>query len=347
MNLNNTKTFMEELKNDNFFDAYAVLVCKDNDKQALFSDNVNGDTYFDIASMGKILITQTLILKAIGEKKLSLDDTLGKFFANVPEDRAGITVKQILTHTSGIVRCDLPDEVTEQGNDAIADYIIKYPLAYETGTNRIYSCNAFILLGFIIEKIYNMPLDEAFYKYTKNTMGLTRSRFNIAIDEENAAVCYGRREVCKCRVDDSNVYKMNGVAGSGAQFWTLNDMEKFTEAIMAKDEALYPKELYALAEQNITGALELGGEVNGLGWLFVDENYEQTGKLFPVGSLGHCGHTGTSFFLSREKNMYVIILTNATRFGWRRCDFKTDDYPAIMKMREDIHNKILEDLENK
>ena len=189
---------MEKLKEEGTFDSYALLFRRGKEKEFLFSENVNCDTYFDIASMGKILITATLILKAIGEKKLSLDDTLDMFFENIAEDRKSITIKQLLTHTSGVVRCFLPKEIAEKGNDALAKYILDNPLAYKPGEGKIYSCNAYILLGFIVEKIYKMPLDKAFYSYTKKELGLTRSRFNIDIHEANATVSYRRLEVGNC-----------------------------------------------------------------------------------------------------------------------------------------------------
>lgn len=207
---------------------------------------------------------------------------------------------------------------------------------------KLYSCNAFILLGFILEKIYKMPLDELFYAYTKKTLGLTRSKFNIATDEENAAISYRRCDVGEYRVDDENVYNMRGIAGSGAQFFTLGDMVCFSDAIMAKDERLYPKEIYDLAEKSHTA--DLGEDANGLGWLVVDERYKQTGKLFTNGSFGHCGHTGTSFFFDRKQEMYVVILTNATRCSWVNHNFETEDYFTICKMRENIHNMIAIDL---
>ena len=72
------------------------------------------------------------------------------------------------------------------------------------------------------------------------------------------------------------------------------------KAVMRKDSALYPKEIYDLAEKNYVGDL---GEGWGLGWLIVDEKYNQTGKLFRIGSCGHCGHTGTSLFFNRKENL--------------------------------------------
>ena len=340
MRLDKTKAFMEKLKKEGRCNSYAVLFKCGKDRCFISSDNVDLNTYFDIASMGKILVTATLILKAIGEEKLSVNDTLDMFFDDVKEDRKNITVKQLLTHTSGIVRCHIPREVADKGSDAVAKLIMDNPLAYNPGEGKIYSCNAYILLGFIAEKIYKMPLDEAFYKYIKKALGLTKSGFNIDINEPNAAVSYRRKEVGEYRSDDENVYSMRGVAGNGAEFFTMADLEKYCDAVMEKSEKLYPAEIYDAAEKSYTK--DLGENANGLGWLIVDKRYRQTGRLFPYGSFGHCGHTGTSFFFSREKDMYAVILTNATRCLWLKNNFKYD-YDVICKMRENIHNEISED----
>lgn len=340
MNLENTKKLMKKLADEKVFDSYAVTVCKDGEKQFFSSENVNCDTYFDIASMGKVLITSPLILKAIGEKKLSLGDTLGRFFSDVPDDRKNITVKQLLTHTSGIVRCFIPRETADAGREALAAHIIGNPLAYKPGEGCIYSCNGMILLGFIAEKIYGMRLDEAYEAVIKPALGLTRSKFNIAPDEENAAVCYTRKEAGEYRSDDENVYNMRGIAGSGAQFFTPSDIERFLDAVIAKSEALYPKEMYTLAEQCYTGGA--GEQDFGLGWFFTDERYSQTGKLFPAGSIGHTGWTGTSFFFDRRQNLYTIILTNVAR-----CSFLKNgaaDCNSVHTMRRTVHDSIYEDL---
>lgn len=341
LQLNNTEKLLKKMLKNYKFDSYAVMVHINNEEKVITSPNVNKDTYFDVASMGKVLVTGTLILKNIGEGRLALTDTLDMFFDNVPEEKKKITIKQLLTHTSGIVRIAIPNRIVDCGKDKVAEYILANPLVFEPGTNYVYSCNGFILLGFILEKLYKMSLDEIYNEYLVKPLGFTRSRFNIALDEENAAVCYKWKDVGKIRIDDENVYTMGGVAGSGGSFSSLDDMKKFIEAVLAKDERLYTEELFELAENNYTPDYSEG---RGLGYLVVDEKYPQTGDLFPVGSFGHCGHTGQCFFINRERNMYVIILTNATRFANMKNDFKGYDYGEVMKMREDIHNQIMKDL---
>ncbi len=341
MNLNFTEQLMQDKLKKNDFDSYAVLVGINGDEKLITSKNVNEDTYFDVASMGKVLVTSTLVLHTVDVGKLALDDKLTKFFKNIPKDKENITVRQLLTHTSGIVRVPIPDRIADCGKDVVAEYILGSKLAFEPGTDYEYSCNACILSGYILEKIYGMPLDEIYEKLLVKPLGLTRSRFNIKKDEENAAICCRWKYFGKSMADDENVYTLGGIAGSGGSFSSADDINKFVKAVLNKDERLYKKELFDEAEKNYSPNSR---QMQGLGYNIVDENFNQTGKLFPVGSFGHTGHCGQSFFINRELNLYAIILTNATRFANMKNDFKGYDYNDIMKMREEIHNAIYRDL---
>ena len=154
MHLENTNNLLHRKFNNLDFDSYGVFVSVGNESEFLHSKNVNSDTYFDIASMGKVLVTSTLVLMTVDKNMLSLDDTLDSFFTDVPIDKKNITIKQLLTHTSGIIRYDIPQKYADFGSDAVAEFIINTPLAFEPETKYAYSCNGMILLGYILEKIY-------------------------------------------------------------------------------------------------------------------------------------------------------------------------------------------------
>lgn len=342
MLLNRTEELLNRKLEAEEFDTYAVLVGKRGEEAFFHSEQVDGDTYFDIASMGKVLVTAPLLFQAMGEGKLSLDDTLPEFFQHVPEEKRGITVKQLLTHTSGIVRHPVTPEAAGRGTEAVAEEILKRPLAFAPGTDFLYSCSGMLLLGFLLENIYGASLEALFETRLKVPLGYTRSRFQIAVDEPNAAACYRSEDVKGLQHpwDDENIRVLRTSAGSGGQFFTPSDLKKFAEAVMAKSESLYPMECYELAETDYTGGFSEG---RGLGWVYVDGRYPQTGKLFPAGSFGHCGHTGTSVFFDRAGRLCVILLTNATRALNRKNGFRGYDYGKICRMREEIHNAIHED----
>ena len=341
MELKATQKLLQEKYKNNDFDTYAVLVHYGKEEKTFFSDNADKYTYFDIASMGKVLITSTLALQAISQNLLSLQNTLSDFFENVPDEKKNITVKQLLTHTSGIVRHPITTDAVLKGHDGIAEQILSYPLSYTPDTDYIYSCNGMILVGYILEKIYKKPLEEIYKQNLFSKLNLERTSFEIGFNEPNSAVCYRWNNGEKQPFDDENVLVMGETAGSGGQQSCLSDIKKFIDAVLQKNEALYRQEWFSSAEENYTPDFSEG---RGLGYLVVDEKYTQTGKLFPVGSFGHCGHTGQSFFINREKDLYVIILTNATRHLNMKNNFKGYNYDEIMKMREDIHNAIASDL---
>lgn len=83
-------------------------------------------------------------------------------------------------------------------------------------------------------------------------------------------------------------------------------------------------------------------EARGVGFLYVDERYEQTGELFPIGAIGHCGHTGQSFFVDRKSGLYVIILSDATVSTVKK--YGHEDYEKVIQMRKELHNAIKKDL---
>ena len=344
MLLQKTRDNFETKRNTGVLDEYVVIVQNKGEISALTSAGADMDTLFDVASTGKVLITSTLILKAIGEQKLALDDTLDKFFPAMPDDKKGITVFHLLTHTSGILRHNIPKSICAMKNDSIAEFILSKPLGFPIGSQYTYSCTGYILLGFIAEKALHAPLDELYYSYIKQPLGLTRSGFNIGVDEDNAVnCCYSRKEMGQSALADELVMNMRGgIAGNGGSFWSANDYLKWVKAIYNKEEIFYKEPMFAMAEKNYTPTY---GEGRGLGYLIVDETYKQTGKLFPAGSFGHCGHSGVSFFINREKELFVIILSNITRCTYRNLNWQKRDYNITKRFREDVHNAIWDDLQ--
>lgn len=352
MNILNLKKCIKQGVENKRFGNVAVAIKRDDELIETFGGDTDRFTYFDVASCGKVLVTAPLIFKALGERKLTLDTKIGKFFDKsfFSEDCAikeSITIQQLLTHTSGIERNYIPKEIGAKGRDAVIKHILAEPLAFSPSTEVRYSCNGTILLGYIAELIYGLTLDKLFEKFIKTPLSLERSRFNIAIDEPNAAECFERKDVGNLRVDDCNVYNMGGIAGSGASFWCIADIEKFADGIMSKSDAVFASEIYRLSERDYTSGCIRNEyfDDRGLGWQIVNESNINVGNLFPADgtTFGHTGWTGVSLFFNRRMNMYVIILTNATRYNNIRNNFQGFDFMDTYRVRRDLHNAILSD----
>lgn len=320
-------------------DSYALLVRYGDKKCILTSPNINPDTCFEVASLTKVTVTAPLALMAVREGKLCLDERLGDIFPGLT-DMAESTVFQLMTHSSGIGGVPFSFELTDQGSFEVAKAICQAPANYQPGTAVEYSCMGFITLGAILEQRYGKKLDALFEEKLAKPLGLARSRFCMPLGEENTAICYRRDYDRLYGVDDENAYFMRGVSGNAGAYWSIADLEKLADAIY--ERRLYGEELSVKAEQGYTEGMT---QNRGLGYLMINENDPLSGGLFGKGSFGHCGYTGTSMFFDREKQLYVVLLTNTARFAYREEASHEHVRGRCLKVRSSVHAAIKKDLD--
>ena len=334
--LNETKTLVEELIEARELSNIAIRVGRgENILGELYSDGINENTLFDMASVTKVLSVTMLSLISIDKGLLDLNDKVSRFF-NVPQHYEALTVKHLLTHTMGIGHKNLTE--TGRSYENIAEYILTlYDIP--TGVDTAYSCPAFILLGKILEKLYGNRIDVLFDELVAKPLHMSQSVFLPTekgyIDIVNSNPCAEEKGL----VNDYNCRYLGGVAGNAGIFSSIYDMMLFVNTMLSGGSPLFSRETLDIAAANQTVGMS---EARGIGFLYVDSRYKQTGDLFPVGSIGHCGHTGTSVFFNRESGLYVIILSDATISITRK--YGKEIYDKVKLIRQRIHNAIKEDL---
>ena len=297
-----------------------------------FRGGVDERTIFDMASVTKIMATTSLALIALDKGLLQLDDTVDKFYST---DKT-LSVKNLLTHTVGIGHKALNKEGNTYEN--IAEKILDIPLDIPIGTDVLYSCPGFILLGKILEKIFGKPLNECFDEHVAKPLGLENTSF-LPLNRENT-VNSNLDKTKRGIVNDYNCQFLGGIAGNAGLFSNLLDVTKYIYFLQNRGKPLIKEETFLVAAQNHT--LEMS-ESRGLGFLYVDERYAQTGGLFSDGSIGHCGHTGQSIFVDYKSGLYVIILSDATISTVKK--YGREHYDEVMDMRARLHSAIKCDLQ--
>ena len=334
--MKNTEKLVELLKREGLISNIAIRVGKYSDVIGeVYSDGIDERTLFDMASVTKVIVTTTPSLIAIDERKLNITDKISKYF-NVPDWYSELTIFNLLTHTMGIGHRNLTDK--NNSYDNIAEYILSLK-GNEVGSNVTYSCPAFILLGKILEKIYGEKLNAIFNKKVALPLGLKKSVFcpdnsfydnmvNSNAEDEKIGI-----------VNDYNCQYLGCVAGNAGLFSNVEDITAYVNMLLNNGKNLISKSVLEKATQNYTSDMS---ESRGLGFLYVDERYKQTGELFSVGSIGHCGHTGQSVFLNLESGLYAIILSDATISTVKK--YGSERYNEVIKMRENLHNAIKTDL---
>ena len=304
-------------------------------------DNVIYDTYrggvdettlFDMASVTKIMVTTSLALIALDNGLLKLDDTVDKFYST---DKT-LSVKNLLTHTVGIGHKALNREGNTYEN--IAEKILDIPLDIPIGADVRYSCPGFILLGKILEKIFGMQLDQCFNELVAKPLGFENTSFLPSYRQNivNSNLNVEKRGT----VNDYNCQFLGGIAGNAGLFSNLSDVTKFVHFLQNRGKPLIKEDTFLLAAQNHTLGMS---ESRGLGYLYVDGRYKQTGGLFEDGAIGHCGHTGQSVFVDYRSGLYVIILSDATISTVKK--YGKEHYDEVMDMRARLHSAIKCDLQ--
>jgi CubicO group peptidase (beta-lactamase class C family) len=197
------------------------------------SPAVNVDTIYDAASLTKPVVTATLVAMQVEEGRIGLDLPLARYIPEWndgpnPDWRKTVTVRNLLTHSSGLPAHKDYFLTLHSKREFIAA-ICKEPLEYAPGTKTIYSDLGFILLGEILERATGKTVDQLAHEEIFAPLDMSASTFNppkgllgrIAPTENDAAF---RKQLVHGAVHDENAFAMGGVAGHAGLFTTAGDL---------------------------------------------------------------------------------------------------------------------------
>jgi uncharacterized protein YbbC (DUF1343 family)/CubicO group peptidase (beta-lactamase class C family) len=282
------------------------------------------DTIFDLASLTKVVATTTSVMQLIEEGRIRLSDPIAQF---IPEfgkyGKRAITIRHLLTHVSGL-RPDLELDVEFSGaEEAIRRASEEVPVA-APGERFIYSDINFFLLGDIVARVSGERLDRYAKRRIFDPLGMNDTMF---LPPESLRARIAPTERCEplawpCDrpgapflrgiVHDPTSRRMGGVAGHAGLFSTAADLSRFCRMVLAGGSLGGTRILSPATVVKMTTAATAPGmaEVRALGW-DIDSSYSANrGELFPLGSFGHTGFTGTSLWLEPHSRSYVVFLSN-------------------------------------
>lgn len=276
------------------------------------------DTVFDMASLTKPLITAAAVMQLYQQGRLRLNDPVSEYLpAFAANGKQDITIRQLLTHYSGLP-ADLPlaSNSWEGKDEAFRLAFACTPVA-PPGVEFRYSDINFIVLGALVEKLSGLSLDQYADKYIIAPLGLKNTRF-LPPESWKSRIAPTQYEspgvMLRGLVHDPTARRMGGVAGHAGLFSTAGDVAIYAQNLLdrrAGRPSRFPLARLTLLKETTPGQPATGVALRGLGW-DIDSPYSSNrGELFPVGSFGHTGFTGTSLWIDPSSDTYVIILTNA------------------------------------
>lgn len=310
---------------------------------------VTQQTIYDLASLSKILGTLPMIMKLYEDKQIRFEDRLGDLLPEFKNsDKATITVKELLTHQSGLIAWipfykatldqeNRPSKLLYQATHSnefsvqVAenlylkkDYkkeIINQIKESKLGQKKyVYSDLNFILLQQIIENKYKQPLDVLLQKHFLGPMGLTNLTYNplTKMDVSNIAPTekdtYYRYTKIQGYVHDMGAAMLGGVAGHAGMFGNAYDVAKMMQFFL--NGGVYnEKRLLSQATIKAFNTCYYCASGNRRGAGFDKPQLQNPGPTCGCtskNSFGHTGFTGTMAWADPDHDLVYVFLSNRT-----------------------------------
>lgn len=283
-------------------------------------------TIFDAASLTKVVVTSTLVQVLRQQGKLDVEAPLGRY---LPECTAlaGITVRQLLTHSSGL-QPDLPgngDQIKNGPWHGIADALrlaCALPPEAAPAAQFKYSDLNFVLLGVIVARQSGEPLEDLAQHALFEPLGMKDSGYLPLRRFPAARIAPTEKQpdgtMLRGVVHDPTARTMGGVAGHAGLFTTTADLARFARMLLNDGVAddghrLLSHESVALLT---TPQSPAGLPVRAMGWDIDTPFSRPRGELYPKGkSFGHTGFTGCAFWLDPGSKSFYVLLANRVHPG--------------------------------
>ncbi|HEY4961315.1 MAG TPA: serine hydrolase domain-containing protein [Terriglobales bacterium] len=308
------------------------------------SREVHANTVFELASVTKVVATTATAMLLHQRVLLDLESPVASllpdFVALAPPpqqgEREAVTIRMLLAHSSGLPAYVKLFETTHS-RDELIRAALATPLVAHPGSKAEYSDIGFILLGEILARAADVPLDVFAQNEIFAPLSMTQTCFNPAAERKSVIPPTEddrtfRHRVVQGEVNDENAWAMGGVAGHAGLFAPATDIARFAECMLrGGSPILNPAtvELFTRRE-----ALPIGTS-RALGW-DTPSQPSSSGAHFSRRSFGHLGFTGTSLWIDPDRQLSVTLLTNRT--------WPDRGSQSIKQVRPLVHDAIVEAL---
>jgi CubicO group peptidase (beta-lactamase class C family) len=267
----------------------------------------------------------------VGRDALTIGDRVAEHLPEFDrDDKRYITIKQLLTHTSGLPAWR-PIYLLAKDKAEALTAITEQPLEYPSGERVVYSDLGFIVLGFLLQRLSSLSLVELAAREIFEPLSLQRTFFNpSAAMRTGVAACEvgnayernmcerdfagqtytgWRSEVIWGEVHDGNAHFLGGAAGHAGLFSNASETLRIANQFIGESSQLLSAETCKLFGQNMTEGLN---EARSFAWQLAATKESSAGENLPRNAFGHTGFTGTSCWIDAERHRVFVLLTNRT-----------------------------------
>lgn len=277
------------------------------------------DTLFDLASLTKPMATASSIALLASRGALTLDTPAARLLRELDvADKRRITLRQLLLHTSGLANVGPLWQVEGGAREAPAR-IAAQPLRRPPGRAFEYSDLGYILLGEVVARASGRPLDAFVQRELFAPLGMTDTHFLISPAEIARTAPTELRGDALIRgvVDDPRAFRLGGVAGNAGLFSTAGDVGRFARMLLNRGELDGVRVLAADSVDAMLRPTRAGSFTRTPGWDVQSPWSQGRARLYSQTAVGHGGYTGTSLWVDRAQDLYVVVLSNRVHAGAR------------------------------
>jgi CubicO group peptidase (beta-lactamase class C family) len=308
------------------------------------------ETIYDLASLTKPLVTGLLCARRVQSGELTLDSSIANYLQEFDRaDKNHITIRELLTHTSGLPAWRPLYILANGEKDAAIAAIANQPLEHNPGELVVYSDLGFIALGILLERLTGKHLAQLAQSEIFEPLNLRATFFNSgAAVRTGVAACENgnvyEREMCERdypvqtydgwrtgviwgEVHDGNAHFLGGAAGHAGLFSTAGETLELANQFIGGPSRLLAGHTCELFHQNMTAGLN---ESRSFAWQLAATKESTAGPSLPPDAFGHTGFTGTSCWIDAAGERVYILLTNRTHA-------RPLPFANINQVRRDFH----------
>lgn len=273
------------------------------------------ETLYDLASLTKAVATTTAVMVLVDDGKMRLDDPISRWLPSFTgRGREKVTVRQLLTHTSGLPAA-MPIRDFGSAGDRLYRVVASVDLIDEPGASVLYSDLGFVLLGLAASNAAGRPLPAFLRDRVWKPLGMAHTRFEPGI---GCSVCAPTLTLedgtpFAGKTNDPFSRELGGITGNAGLFSTAHDLGRFA-AMLANGGELGGVRIVKEATLRQFRQPQPGAGTRGLGFeVFCREGTvpDARGCKIPY-AYGHTGYTGTSMWIDPERGIWVVLLSNRT-----------------------------------
>jgi serine-type D-Ala-D-Ala carboxypeptidase len=318
------------------------------------------ETIYDLASLTKPFVTGLLCARLLEAGELTLDDPVADHLTEFDRpDKDQITIRHLLTHTSGLPAWRPLYLLTDGQKEATLRVIADQQLEYPSGERVLYSDLGFIALGFLLQKVSGRILAAVARSEIIERLGLQRTFFNpTQAMQTGIAACESgnayERDMCERdfpdrtypswrsnviwgQVHDGNAHFLDGAAGHAGLFSNAEETLRLAKQFIGGLSELLSRATCDLFRQNMTPELN---EARSFAWQLAATKESTAGSALPPDAFGHTGFTGTSCWIDAGRERVFILLTNRTHAHQL-------PFMNINSVRREFHRLAVEALDDK